>query len=273
MINDQLGWSALDAEYHSALHENKVEQGDFYTLPARSALISEIRERFSSDRLLRCLDLGAGDGYMSAVLARAFPRSDVTALEVSKVAVTKLIPSRAEALGVLGRVNAVEGSFHDLSSLGQFDIIVAFGALHHSPRLTKVLGQISSHLNQTGLLFAHEPVSPDSVLSRDLLDFYAQEKTQFGITVRRTERHDYFYRLSEYLAAAWSSGLELEASLPRPMSRLQMRAEIDQRNFARALLYGLRILKSKLEYRPQMTPENRLFIWSKLNRDVVPHRL
>lgn len=273
MINDQLGWSALDAAYHTALHEDKAGQSDFRILPSRSTLISEIRGRVSSNRALRCLDIGAGDGYMSAVLARAFPRADVTALELSKVAVTKLIPRRAEALGVSTRVHAVEGSFHDLSSLDDFDIVVAFGALHHSPRLTQVFGQIASHLNQGGLLFAHEPVSPDSVLSRDLLDFYGQEKTAFGITVKRTERHDYFYRLSEYLAAAWSSGLELEASLPRPMSQLQLRVEIEQGNFARALLHGLRFVKSRLTHRRQMTPENRLFVWSKLDSDVVPHRV
>ncbi len=74
---------------------------------------------------LRILDLGAGTGLLSAVVADAFPEAKLTLFDFSP----RMLEQAREALG--GRVEVITGDMYEGIPGGPWDAVVSALAIHH----------------------------------------------------------------------------------------------------------------------------------------------
>ena len=106
----------------------------------------------------RYLDVGAGAGILTCLVAQKFPQVEITALELSQAMVTV----GQEVLldkGLQDRINFVRGDATDtelIQSLGKFDLIFSTYALHHWEQPRHVIDNLLAALAPGGLLFLHD---------------------------------------------------------------------------------------------------------------------
>lgn len=122
------------------------------------------RERFILDPLLsglsldgcRVADLACGDGYTSLSLRERFSTVDLVGFDVSEAAVRRY---RERVCAPCYRTDMASNEFPRVrEELGQFDVAIVIGGLHHcGHHLTQVLFNISSLLKDNGLLLMMEP--------------------------------------------------------------------------------------------------------------------
>ena len=100
---------------------------DERVLVPRSPLAEIIGERFApwldADEVQRAVDLGTGSGCIAIALARAFPRAEVEAVDVSADALA-VCEINIRRHGLAPRVRTVQSSFFERLS-GRYDLIVA----------------------------------------------------------------------------------------------------------------------------------------------------
>lgn len=106
----------------------------------------------------RYLDVGAGPGILTSMVAQKFPQVEVTALELSAAMVTvgdEVLKSK----GLQDRVTYVTGNAADaalIQSLGKFDLIFSTYTLHHWEQPRIVIDNLLAALADGGLLFLHD---------------------------------------------------------------------------------------------------------------------
>jgi pimeloyl-ACP methyl ester carboxylesterase/ubiquinone/menaquinone biosynthesis C-methylase UbiE len=121
----------------------------------------DVRQRLGTGAGARIADIGAGDGWSTIALARAFPEATVDGYDADEVSAEAARRHAAES-GVADRV-----TFHDVDVAapgvlcGPYDLVVVFEVLHDLARPQVVLEQLSDALADGGvLLVADERVSP-----------------------------------------------------------------------------------------------------------------
>jgi SAM-dependent methyltransferase len=131
---------------------------------AAEAQKSTVRYRTFFERLEtlgvtgRCLDVGAGPGHVTGMIAEKYPQVELTALELSPDMVTvgqELLKSK----GLENRVEFVVGDSADaglLQSLGKFDLIYSTYSLHHWENPRQVIDNLMNALVDDGVLFIHD---------------------------------------------------------------------------------------------------------------------
>jgi 2-polyprenyl-3-methyl-5-hydroxy-6-metoxy-1,4-benzoquinol methylase len=106
----------------------------------------------------RYLDVGAGPGILTSLVAQKFPQVEITALELSEAMVSvgrDYLTSR----GLEDRINFVIGDAADIDliqSLGKFDLIFSTYSLHHWGNPRQVIDNLLTALTDDGLLFLHD---------------------------------------------------------------------------------------------------------------------
>lgn len=92
--------------------------------PETEHLVEAVLERVSRDAETRICDVGTGSGAIALALARALPRAQVTALDVSAAAL-RVAEENAGRHGVAGRIRFLESDL--LSAVGgeRFDVVVS----------------------------------------------------------------------------------------------------------------------------------------------------
>ncbi|MFI6448285.1 class I SAM-dependent methyltransferase [Kitasatospora sp. NPDC050543] len=109
------------------------------------------------------LDIGTGQGHAVNVLAKAFPQSRFTGLDLSEEGVAA---GRAEAAG-LGLANARFEVGDSAALTGEYDLITAFDVIHDLARPTATLAAVAGAL-RTGGVFLMGDVAASSDLEENV---------------------------------------------------------------------------------------------------------
>lgn len=91
------------------------------------------------------LDVGCGIGTDAINFARA--GADVTVVDISKKSL-ELCKKRFEVFSL--KAKFILGNAEDLENKEKFDLIWAFGVIHHTPNPQKMLKQLANLLNEQG---------------------------------------------------------------------------------------------------------------------------
>lgn len=106
----------------------------------------------------RYLDVGAGPGLLSGLVAQKFPQVEITALELS-AAMVSVGQDYLKSKELQNRINFVLGNAADqdlIQSLGKFDLIFSTYTLHHWEQPRRVIDNLLAALADDGLLFLHD---------------------------------------------------------------------------------------------------------------------
>ncbi|MCG3212667.1 MAG: Trans-aconitate 2-methyltransferase [Anaerolineae bacterium] len=106
----------------------------------------------------RYLDVGAGPGILTSLVAEKFPWVEITALELSE-AMVSMGQDYITHHGLEGQINFVTGDAADeefIQSLGKFDLIFSTYTLHHWEHPRKVIDNLVTMLADDGLLFLYD---------------------------------------------------------------------------------------------------------------------
>lgn len=202
---------------HKRLHEIRAQlpqskEGILANKEKRIRALEKLIEHAGCRPRGRVLEIGAGDGWCSAVICSRFDIDEMYVMEIDEPAVNVLIPQTLKLFGVdLSKVTGVLGSFNKIPLVDHFDFVVSMGALHHSSNLFSSLSELTKCLKPGGWLLAQEPSMDDSTRN----EFYARREDQEvtfhdEITIKNGSRSDVFYRRCEYLTAGYHAGLDID---------------------------------------------------------------
>ncbi|GAA0394547.1 methyltransferase [Streptomyces luteireticuli] len=116
----------------------------------------------------RVLDVGCGPGVGTCLLARAFPRAEVVAVDRDPAVLERVRPRAARrhlASRVTVRQAELPGGFEEL---GTADVIWAGHVVHHLGDQQAALDALASRLRRGGLLAVAERGLPPRFLPRDI---------------------------------------------------------------------------------------------------------
>jgi SAM-dependent methyltransferase len=196
----------------------------YLTLPDMRRLVALAHRHVLSEPLYGAgIELGAGCGLLSSVVAEDPAVRQVLALEVCEQAAGLIIPQVAE--WVLGsyaqKVVPVVGSFDDLQLPdGTLDFVVEIDALHHSDDLTATLRECARVLKPGGRILCFDRCHPDAVTDREVdemlsvvysREFLIANHYPPGAVLTRRDNGEHEYRLYEWKAAFQAAGLRLTA--------------------------------------------------------------
>jgi SAM-dependent methyltransferase len=170
------------------------------------------------------VELGAGCGLLSSVVARHETVEAMLAVEVVRNMATQIIPMVAQYLlkDDAHKVVPIIGSFDDLCLEDQsVDFIVEYDSLHHSDDLSRTLSEAARVLKPNAWLVILDRCHPNTVTDDDvermLLRTYSREFLLANgyppdVVLTRRENGEHEYRLFEWKTAIAEAGLELVAA-------------------------------------------------------------
>lgn len=121
----------------------------------------------------RVLDIGCGSGTAVCILAKTFPRSHFTGLDLSEVALTAATAAAAkQQLRNVAFVQADAATMDQILSAGSFDWVTAFDAIHDQTKPSQVLSLVARLLKPTGV-FSMIDIRASSDLSDNLTHVFA----------------------------------------------------------------------------------------------------
>lgn len=148
--------AAATLHQHAALdwaaQLRRLELGEALHQPFFEEAAAWLRELRGTAPTQRILDIGSGAGIVSLVLAHAFPRAEVVAVDGAP-ALLEAVMARAERSGVGDRVQVLHASLpEDAAKLPPADLIWASDALHHVGDQQAAIDLLRARLRPAGLL-------------------------------------------------------------------------------------------------------------------------
>ncbi len=146
MISDQFDFGENWKNYSASILDDKR------LADARRALV----DLFGKDRLHGCsfLDVGSGSGIVSVAAAQSGAR-EVVGIDINPKCIE--VGERNANRFIRGRVDIrfEQGSVLDrdvMEKLGVFDIVYAWGSLHHTGDMYRAIGNVLPHVKSGGVL-------------------------------------------------------------------------------------------------------------------------
>lgn len=103
----------------------QVQPGVLIPRPETELIIDAVKERFSSQEAIRLLDVGTGSGALAVTLALEFPQAQITAVDLSPVAL-QVAQKNAEQHGTLQRMTFLQSDLlQAISKKERFACIVS----------------------------------------------------------------------------------------------------------------------------------------------------
>ncbi|MBB5937352.1 class I SAM-dependent methyltransferase [Streptomyces zagrosensis] len=171
-----------------------VREAELYQ-PVTEQVIGWLRERFEAagkrpDDVRRVLDIGSGSGVATCLLAEAFPRAEVVAVDTAQP-LLDLVTERAAGRGLGDRVStllaelpdgvavsegtdangagsATQGEERVVAGLGEADLVWSRKVLHHVGDQRDVVQRLARALRPGGLMALTEGGLPMRFLPRDI---------------------------------------------------------------------------------------------------------
>ena len=140
---------------------------DFSTYPddeirvlARKQRIREVELLLEQDHAKisgRCVELGSGYGYFSAIASKSARVSEIVGLDISTAEIYYLGPYMWDVLEPdWSKLSFVIGDMNEMSTkLGSFDTVIFCASLHHSGNIPRSLEQAAKLLRPGGSLIIH----------------------------------------------------------------------------------------------------------------------
>jgi 2-polyprenyl-3-methyl-5-hydroxy-6-metoxy-1,4-benzoquinol methylase len=201
-----------EVQIHEVIHSHKFENKEYFLNERRLKQIKKAENMINSNISGNILEIGAGDGSMSVILASSEFVNKVYSMECNLPAVDKLIRNNFINNKIEEeRYELVLGSFNDIRKDNYFDYVIALGVLHHSGNLAKTMRSIYSCLKPGGFLIAQEPYMPDTTPNSLYYEKEQRMKLVQGIvSIREKDRDDHFFRKCEYLTACYHAGFDVQ---------------------------------------------------------------
>lgn len=147
------------------------------------ATIAEILHRFAVPQGAKVLDVGCGNGWLSQLLSECGYLA--TGLDIAPVSIEK---AREWAAARNSPAQFIVQDMEDFTSDNEFDMAIAYNALHHTTRQAVVIRNIANSLRPGGLALFGEP-SCLHYLSPHAREVHEQEGwIERGVFVRALER-------------------------------------------------------------------------------------
>ena len=173
-------------------------------------LVNELMPKSISGKVM---DVGAGAGIASAYLTSFNLVKTVYAVDYSKVACDKIIETVSNfKKGAPSKLIRVHGSFDDIKEKN-FDLIVAFGAIHNSPDLSVTFKSLFNKLRPNGLLvvsdlcLSFEATKKDEEWATNRI--VPNSKKRYGKKFRFKDTNDYFRSIYDYLFFSKQAGFRV----------------------------------------------------------------
>lgn len=194
----------------------------YLTIDQMQTLYNRAVRFFLSDSIKGVgIELGAGCGLLSAIVAREPTVQQVISLEVCEMMVEKVIPKVAE--DVLGndarKVIPVVGSFDDLQlGGGTVDFAFEIDSLHHSENLPRTFSEVFRVLKKKGIFFLFDRCHLNSVTDSEVeamlsrvysKDFLLANGYPPDVVLTRKMNGEHEYRQFEWEKAYLSAGFRL----------------------------------------------------------------
>jgi tRNA (cmo5U34)-methyltransferase len=142
---------------------------------------------FQPEDRFEVLDLGAGTGIISAMIAEAFPKSRLTLFDVTPEMLT-IARARLKPLGK--RVRFVTADFASASQSQSWDTVVSALAIHHLPDSGKrhLFGDVFKYLTPGGAFINADQVAGDTAASdRHAREQWMKRAQELKVTQRDLE--------------------------------------------------------------------------------------
>jgi tRNA (cmo5U34)-methyltransferase len=166
MADVQAGWTEADSRRYRELAAVAVPARD-EQMAALLALLP-----FRQDESFRAVELGCGEGYLSAALLECFPHALVVALDGS-AEMRAIASDRVRRFGARAHIDAFDLADTDwLQRFPACDCVLSSLCLHHLPGDAKrrLFAAISQQLSPRGALLIADLVAPQR---REAWDLYA----------------------------------------------------------------------------------------------------
>ena len=128
---------------------------------------------------IRVLDLGAGTGILSRMIADAFPNARITLVDIS----SEMLALARKSLGEASRIRYMQANIALLALPGEFDAVVSALAIHHLKDDEKhaLYGDVYKALGAGGIFVNAEQVrGPTAVLEKRYDDMWLAEVNALG---------------------------------------------------------------------------------------------
>ncbi|MBX7199426.1 MAG: class I SAM-dependent methyltransferase [Rhodospirillaceae bacterium] len=208
------------ADLQSAIHRNLMNT--FRDETSAAAYLATDRSHWRQQAIIKAqfvmgrtytgtiLEIGAGTGWASSLLSTLPQVEKVYCSDYDAVSVETLMPQVQKTLNAdAAKIQRVFGSFNNIPMENEVDTVISIGALHHSENLFVTLSECFKALKPGGWLVASEPTYPDSENNRKIEARYKKEDAtsikKYGKVTRHEDNSDHYYRLSEFIAAAYSA--------------------------------------------------------------------
>jgi tRNA (cmo5U34)-methyltransferase len=142
---------------------------------------------FQPEDRFEVLDLGAGTGIISAMIAEAFPKSRLTLFDVTPEMLT-IARARLKPLGK--RVRFVTADFASASQSQSWDTVVSALAIHHLPDSGKrhLFGDVFKYLTPGGAFINADQVAGDTTaIDRHTREHWMKRAQELKVTQRDLE--------------------------------------------------------------------------------------
>ncbi len=161
----------------------------------------------------KVLEIGAGQGIASAYLTSFKNVKKVYALDYSKEACNRIIETSAQfSNSVPSKLLTIHGSYDDIKE-SDFNLIVAFGAIHNSPDFSVTFKSLYDKISNNGKLLISDmclsfiATKQDEEWATNRIVPNSLEK--YGDKLRFRDTNDYFRSIFDYLYHSKEAGFRV----------------------------------------------------------------
>ena len=165
-----------------------TENANKYLNDAKNASKARFSNFLSSLKKLdikgRYLEIGSGPGILTQVVATQHPNAEIIANDISPEMIKLAQQDLAEDLKTRIKYKIGDAcNINSIKDLGTFDLIYSTFTLHHWDDAELAIKNLSSMLNDNGLLYIHD-------LKRVFWLYYIKSKSGFFKSIRAAYRPD-----------------------------------------------------------------------------------